>query len=106
MTPESQEVALLHCTSLQPVNPERLYLKGIKDQAKNASLQQFFPTSIFIFLSSLYELIMLVTLGFALAALPVAFAATYDVSVGAGGKIAYDPEYVTAAVGDIVNFVL
>jgi len=48
---------------------------------------------------------MLVTLGFALAALPVAFAATYDVSVGAGGKIAYDPEYVTAAVGDIVNFV-
>jgi plastocyanin len=49
---------------------------------------------------------MFVTLGFALAALPVAFAATYHVSVGAGGKIAYDPQYVTAAVGDIVNFVL
>jgi plastocyanin len=46
------------------------------------------------------------TLGFALAALPAAFAATYDVSVGAGGVLAYDPQYVTAAVGDTVNFVL
>ncbi|KAF5378069.1 hypothetical protein D9615_007498 [Tricholomella constricta] len=40
-----------------------------------------------------------------LAVLPATLAATHDVSVGAGGKLVFDPEFVTAHVGDIVNFV-
>jgi plastocyanin len=46
------------------------------------------------------------TLALSLAAIPAAFAASYDVSVGANGKLAYDPQYVNAAVGDTINFVL
>lgn len=46
------------------------------------------------------------TLIFVFAALPAALATTYDVSVGAGGKLVYDPQFVNAAPGDIVNFVL
>lgn len=46
------------------------------------------------------------TFCFVLAALPVVLSATYDVSVGAGGNLAFDPPYVTAAAGDTVNFVL
>ncbi|RDB18971.1 hypothetical protein Hypma_014380 [Hypsizygus marmoreus] len=45
------------------------------------------------------------TFGLALAALPGVFAATLDVAVGAGGKLAFDPQYVNAAPGDIINFV-
>jgi plastocyanin len=46
------------------------------------------------------------TLGFAFVALPAALAATFDVSVGAGGQFAFDPPSITAAPGDMVNFVL
>lgn len=42
---------------------------------------------------------------FALTALPVALAATFDVSVGAGGNLTYNPPFLNAAVGDVVNFV-
>ncbi|KIK00142.1 hypothetical protein K443DRAFT_679414 [Laccaria amethystina LaAM-08-1] len=45
------------------------------------------------------------TLGLALASLPVALAATYNVEVGAGGQLAYDPPYITASAGDTVNFI-
>ncbi|EPQ58329.1 Cupredoxin [Gloeophyllum trabeum ATCC 11539] len=34
----------------------------------------------------------------------VASATNYDVSVGANGQLRFDPETVTAAVGDVVNF--
>ncbi|KAF9466673.1 hypothetical protein BDZ94DRAFT_1157529 [Collybia nuda] len=44
-------------------------------------------------------------LSFVFAALPVAFSATHDVSVGAGGKLAFDPQFVTATPGDVINFV-
>jgi len=44
-------------------------------------------------------------LALGLAVLPAALAASYDVSVGANGNLEYDPPYVTAQVGDIVNFV-
>ncbi|KAJ8700775.1 hypothetical protein PTI98_003765 [Pleurotus ostreatus] len=44
-------------------------------------------------------------LALALGALPAVFAATFDVSVGAGGQLAYDPPFVNAAPGDVVNFV-
>jgi len=46
------------------------------------------------------------TVGFILTTLPATLAAVYDVAVGAGGKLTYDPQYVNAAVGDTVNFVL
>jgi plastocyanin len=46
------------------------------------------------------------TLALALAALPVSLAATYNVQVGAGGNLVYDPEYVSAQPGDIINFTL
>lgn len=49
---------------------------------------------------------MFAPLGLALATLPVVFAVTHDVSVGAGGVLKFDPEFVTAATGDIVQFVL
>lgn len=49
---------------------------------------------------------MMFTTVFGFAALPIAFAATHDVSVGAGGLFAYDPQFVTAAAGDVINFVL
>ncbi|KAF4579497.1 hypothetical protein EYR40_000329 [Pleurotus pulmonarius] len=42
---------------------------------------------------------------FALGALPAVLAATFDVSVGAGGQLAYDPPFVNAVPGDVVNFV-
>ena len=45
-------------------------------------------------------------LGLALATLPAALAATFDVSVGASGLLQYNPQTVIAAPGDIVNFVL
>ncbi|KDR70703.1 hypothetical protein GALMADRAFT_29503, partial [Galerina marginata CBS 339.88] len=44
------------------------------------------------------------TIGFALAALPLVLGATLDVQVGAGGQLVFDPEFVTANPGDIVNF--
>lgn len=43
--------------------------------------------------------------GFVFAALPAALAASIDVSVGAGGKLAFDPQFVTAEADDVVNFV-
>ncbi|TFK63702.1 hypothetical protein BDN72DRAFT_847335 [Pluteus cervinus] len=43
-------------------------------------------------------------LAFALTAIPAVFAATYNVQVGPNGKLVYDPEYVVAAPGDVVNF--
>lgn len=46
------------------------------------------------------------TLALALAALPVAFGVQYNVQVGAGGNLAYDPEYVSAQPGDVINFIL
>lgn len=46
------------------------------------------------------------TLALALAALPIAFGAEYSVQVGPGGRIAYDPEYVSAQPGDTINFIL
>ncbi|KAF8901362.1 Cupredoxin [Gymnopilus junonius] len=45
------------------------------------------------------------SLGLTLAALPVAFAATFTVQVGAGGNLTYDPEFVLANPGDTINFV-
>lgn len=57
-----------------------------------------------------FELLRLImhsaALGLSLALLPTVFAATYVVSVGADGKFAYDPQYITAHSGDIVNFIL
>ncbi|KAF9487999.1 hypothetical protein BDN71DRAFT_1513466 [Pleurotus eryngii] len=44
-------------------------------------------------------------IAFALCVLPVALAVTYDVTVGAGGELAYVPPYVNAAPGDVVNFI-
>jgi hypothetical protein len=41
----------------------------------------------------------------AASALPTALAATFDVSVG-DGALRFNPEFVTANPGDIVNFVL
>ena len=46
------------------------------------------------------------TLALALATLPIAFGAEYNVQVGAGGNLAYDPEYVSAQPGDTINFTL
>ncbi|KII88409.1 hypothetical protein PLICRDRAFT_111045 [Plicaturopsis crispa FD-325 SS-3] len=46
---------------------------------------------------------MIVALGF-LFVLPTVFASTIDVSVGANGLLRYDPQNVTAAVGDTINF--
>jgi len=40
-----------------------------------------------------------------LATLPVALGASINVQVGAGGKLAYDPEFVNANPGDIINFI-
>lgn len=45
-------------------------------------------------------------LGLALASLPTALAASYNVQVGAGGQLAYNPPYITASAGDTVNFIL
>lgn len=45
------------------------------------------------------------TLALALFALPVALGAEYNVQVGAGGKLVYDPEYVSAQPGDVINFI-
>ncbi|KAK0486637.1 Cupredoxin [Armillaria luteobubalina] len=40
------------------------------------------------------------------AILPAAvYATTYDVTVGANGELAYNPEYVTASAGDTINFI-
>ncbi|KAG7444601.1 Cupredoxin [Guyanagaster necrorhizus] len=33
------------------------------------------------------------------------YGSTYNVTVGANGKFAYDPEYVYAAPGDVINFI-
>jgi hypothetical protein len=41
-----------------------------------------------------------------LVALPTVLGATFDVQVGAGGLLAYNPEFITANPGDIVNFIL
>ncbi|KDQ60981.1 hypothetical protein JAAARDRAFT_55712 [Jaapia argillacea MUCL 33604] len=41
----------------------------------------------------------------AAAILPVALGATFNVTIGAGGQLRYSPETVTAAAGDIVNFI-
>ncbi|KAF8873890.1 Cupredoxin [Infundibulicybe gibba] len=40
----------------------------------------------------------------ALVSLPSAFATTFDVQVGPNGQFVYQPEFVKAAVGDVVNF--
>lgn len=48
----------------------------------------------------------LIFVGLSLLALPSTLAATYDVSVGAEGLLRYNPEFVTAAAGDIVRFTL
>ncbi|KAF8175566.1 Cupredoxin [Pholiota molesta] len=40
-----------------------------------------------------------------LVALPTVLGATFDVQVGAGGQLAYNPEFITANPGDIVNFI-
>ncbi|KAG5651999.1 hypothetical protein H0H81_006651 [Sphagnurus paluster] len=45
------------------------------------------------------------TLGLLLVTVPGVLSATYDVAVGAGGNLAFDPQYVTAYPGDVVNFV-
>lgn len=42
----------------------------------------------------------------ALAALPVVLGATFQVQVGAGGALAYDPPFVNANPGDVVQFIL
>lgn len=39
----------------------------------------------------------LISLGLALLVLPAALAANYPVSVGAGGKLVFDPETVSAS---------
>jgi len=45
----------------------------------------------------------LALIGLSLLALPSALAATYDVSVG-NGTLRFDPEYINAVAGDIINF--
>jgi len=45
----------------------------------------------------------LALIGLSLLALPSALAATYDVSVG-NGTLRFDPEYINAVEGDIINF--
>ena len=47
----------------------------------------------------------LVFIGLSLLALPSALAATFDVSVG-NGTLRFDPEFITAAAGDVINFTL
>jgi len=44
-------------------------------------------------------------LALVLTAIPAVFAATYDVNVGPGGRLVYEPEYVMAVPGDVVNFI-
>jgi len=44
------------------------------------------------------------TLISALAALPLALAVTHDVTVGAAGMLEYNPSFITAMQGDIVQF--
>ncbi|KAK7034074.1 hypothetical protein VNI00_012505 [Paramarasmius palmivorus] len=44
------------------------------------------------------------TFALALSTVPAALAANYDVTVGAGGNLVFNPEYVQAAVGDTVTF--
>ena len=39
-------------------------------------------------------------------AVPVVLGATIDVQVGANGLLAYDPEFVSANSGDVINFIL
>jgi hypothetical protein len=50
---------------------------------------------------------MLRTALLAAMALPAVFAQyTWNVTVGAGGKLAYDPPFITGAwPGDVVNFI-
>ncbi|KAL0948374.1 hypothetical protein HGRIS_010956 [Hohenbuehelia grisea] len=48
---------------------------------------------------------MSLALALTLSLIPFASAATFDVSVGAGGELAYNPQFVHAAVGDVINFV-
>ncbi|KAF9482841.1 hypothetical protein BDN70DRAFT_828397 [Pholiota conissans] len=40
-----------------------------------------------------------------LVALPAVLGATFNVQVGAGGNLVYDPEFITANPGDVVNFI-
>jgi plastocyanin len=54
----------------------------------------------------LVDMISLIFLGLSILALPSALAATYDVSVGAGGLLRFNPENVTAAAGDVITFTL
>ncbi|KAG7444607.1 uncharacterized protein BT62DRAFT_216235 [Guyanagaster necrorhizus] len=69
------------------------------------------PLLVFVLLwkiiSAIKCLTKLTPLSFSLIAaiLPAtAYAATYNVSVGANGTLAYDPPYVRASVGDTINF--
>ncbi|KAL0947356.1 hypothetical protein HGRIS_013473 [Hohenbuehelia grisea] len=48
---------------------------------------------------------MYFTTALLLAGLPSALAVTYNVTVGANGRNAFDPEYVAAEAGDVVNFI-
>jgi plastocyanin len=49
---------------------------------------------------------MFTSLALALIALPAAFAYQWEVSVGAGGKLRYDPPYTYAEPGDTIKFTL
>ncbi|KJA16243.1 hypothetical protein HYPSUDRAFT_148004 [Hypholoma sublateritium FD-334 SS-4] len=45
------------------------------------------------------------TLSLLVVAFPVVLGATIDVQVGANGTLAYDPEFVSANAGDVINFI-
>jgi len=49
---------------------------------------------------------MLASLVFAFVGASAAHAATFNVTVGANGNLAYDPPFVQAQPGDLINFEL
>lgn len=49
---------------------------------------------------------MIRTIALVLAAASTALGATFNVTVGADGQLAYNPEFIMASAGDLVNFIL
>lgn len=68
----------------------------------NASISPSFPNSS----TSLINMLNTASGILALAALPYAFGAMIQVQVGAGGNLAFDPPFVNANPGDVIDFIL
>ncbi len=56
--------------------------------------------------SPIFLIMISSSLSLLVVAVPVVLGATIDVQVGANGLLAYDPEFVSANAGDIINFIL